>query len=470
MSDARDPAIKLFGKTILLPTDDLRSSSVKTTSHDDQITLERELTQSKKRDDFTNSTADELVEPETSSGISADPKTQDADKETLSPKCTEKEYPSEASGTQDKVLKKTDKIIPCPRCNSMETKFCYYNNYNVNQPRHFCKKCQRYWTAGGTMRNVPAGSGRRKNKNSSTSSYRHIMVSDALQAARFEAANGMRLPTYRANGTVLAFGSDKPLCDSMSYILNIAEKSHNSIQNGFNGSEQRMVAACGGKEIGNDRSNDFCSTTSNSTEKGNNAIAHDLAWKNFQGFQPQVHHFPGPPWPYSCNAAPWTSAVPPPTLAPSGFPVSFYPANPYWGCTVASPWNVPWVSPSPSSANCSVHSTSPTSPTLGKHCRDESLLNASNMGKEDTLQDKDGERSVLIPKKLRIDDPDEAAKSYMWSTLGIKNEKNDSSNGARLFKAFNTKVDETNHESDTNLVLQANPAASSRSNNFQESM
>ncbi|GAB4827195.1 hypothetical protein Ancab_034085 [Ancistrocladus abbreviatus] len=60
--------------------------------------------------------------------------------------------------------KRPDKIIPCPRCKSMETKFCYFNNYNVNQPRHFCKGCQRYWTAGGALRNVPVGAGRRKNK------------------------------------------------------------------------------------------------------------------------------------------------------------------------------------------------------------------------------------------------------------------------------------------------------------------
>ncbi|KAI8567824.1 hypothetical protein RHMOL_Rhmol02G0151500 [Rhododendron molle] len=60
--------------------------------------------------------------------------------------------------------KRPEKIIPCPRCKSMETKFCYFNNYNVNQPRHFCKGCQRYWTAGGALRNVPVGAGRRKNK------------------------------------------------------------------------------------------------------------------------------------------------------------------------------------------------------------------------------------------------------------------------------------------------------------------
>jgi len=67
-------------------------------------------------------------------------------------------------------LKKPDKLIPCPRCDSVDTKFCYYNNYNINQPRHFCKSCQRYWTAGGTLRNVLVGAGRRKNKYGSPSS------------------------------------------------------------------------------------------------------------------------------------------------------------------------------------------------------------------------------------------------------------------------------------------------------------
>ncbi|KAI5443582.1 dof zinc finger protein DOF1.3 [Lathyrus oleraceus] len=66
---------------------------------------------------------------------------------------------------QEKVLKKPDKIVQCPRCNSYDTKFCYFNNYNANQPRHFCRNCHRYWTAGGAMRNVAVGTGRRKNKH-----------------------------------------------------------------------------------------------------------------------------------------------------------------------------------------------------------------------------------------------------------------------------------------------------------------
>ncbi|CAL0300905.1 unnamed protein product [Lupinus luteus] len=58
----------------------------------------------------------------------------------------------------------------CPRCNSMNTKFCYYNNYNVAQPRHYCKTCRRYWTQGGTLRNIPIGGGCRKKKHVDNSS------------------------------------------------------------------------------------------------------------------------------------------------------------------------------------------------------------------------------------------------------------------------------------------------------------
>ncbi|KAD3069266.1 hypothetical protein E3N88_37146 [Mikania micrantha] len=54
--------------------------------------------------------------------------------------------------------------LKCPRCDSSNTKFCYYNNYSLSQPRHFCKACKRYWTRGGTLRNVPVGGGCRKNK------------------------------------------------------------------------------------------------------------------------------------------------------------------------------------------------------------------------------------------------------------------------------------------------------------------
>ncbi|KAG4947988.1 hypothetical protein JHK86_041227 [Glycine max] len=60
--------------------------------------------------------------------------------------------------------------LKCPRCDSTNTKFCYYNNYNLSQPRHFCKNCRRYWTKGGALRNIPVGGGSRKNTKRSSSS------------------------------------------------------------------------------------------------------------------------------------------------------------------------------------------------------------------------------------------------------------------------------------------------------------
>ncbi|KAH7547190.1 dof zinc finger protein DOF3.1 [Ziziphus jujuba] len=79
--------------------------------------------------------------------------------------------------------------LKCPRCESTNTKFCYYNNYNLSQPRHFCKNCRRYWTKGGTLRNIPVGGGSRKNtkrssnqkRSSSSSSSTSTSVSNSAQ-------------------------------------------------------------------------------------------------------------------------------------------------------------------------------------------------------------------------------------------------------------------------------------------------
>ncbi|CAA3007227.1 dof zinc finger [Olea europaea subsp. europaea] len=69
-----------------------------------------------------------------------------------------------------------DQALKCPRCDSTNTKFCYYNNYSLSQPRYFCKTCRRYWTKGGTLRNIPVGGGCRKNKkiSSKKSSDDHV--------------------------------------------------------------------------------------------------------------------------------------------------------------------------------------------------------------------------------------------------------------------------------------------------------
>ncbi|CAI9114286.1 OLC1v1014968C1 [Oldenlandia corymbosa var. corymbosa] len=74
--------------------------------------------------------------------------------------------------------------LKCPRCDSANTKFCYYNNYNLSQPRHFCKNCRRYWTKGGALRNIPVGGGSRKNnKRSSSSTKRSSAASSSAASA-----------------------------------------------------------------------------------------------------------------------------------------------------------------------------------------------------------------------------------------------------------------------------------------------
>ncbi|KAJ4754166.1 Dof zinc finger protein [Rhynchospora pubera] len=73
--------------------------------------------------------------------------------------------------------------IKCPRCESTNTKFCYYNNYNLSQPRHFCKSCRRYWTRGGLLRNVPVGGGTRKSKSKSKPKSKPLAKSSPSHAS-----------------------------------------------------------------------------------------------------------------------------------------------------------------------------------------------------------------------------------------------------------------------------------------------
>lgn len=82
--------------------------------------------------------------------------------------------------------------LECPRCRSTNTKFCYYNNYNTSQPRHFCKGCRRYWTKGGTLRNVPVGGGTRKKPSSSSSSSSYVAAADADRQPKKKPASKKR--------------------------------------------------------------------------------------------------------------------------------------------------------------------------------------------------------------------------------------------------------------------------------------
>ncbi|KAF8092722.1 hypothetical protein N665_0402s0015 [Sinapis alba] len=91
--------------------------------------------------------------------------------------------------------------LNCPRCDSPNTKFCYYNNYNLSQPRHFCKNCRRYWTKGGSLRNIPVGGGSRKNtskrSSSSSSSPKSKTVAVSSEESRVTGNSGQEMDPTR---------------------------------------------------------------------------------------------------------------------------------------------------------------------------------------------------------------------------------------------------------------------------------
>ncbi|KAK9129106.1 hypothetical protein Syun_017903 [Stephania yunnanensis] len=500
MADSKDPAIKLFGKTIPLPeTLAPPDSGDKSDSDDSAICLET-------NDAKANDSPAEVPEKSNSSSTLNDskkenrqsPEEENAAAAVVDVK-SEEEKAKNGGNSQEKVLKKPDKVLPCPRCNSLDTKFCYYNNYNVNQPRHFCKNCQRYWTAGGTMRNVPVGAGRRKNKHSA-SQYRHIMMSsDGISGTQVESPDSVNSHQIHAHGfpstpgpingsrKVLKFGPDIPLCESMAAVLNLGEQKRN-LEMGF-------VAS------GENKDEPPSSTSSNAVPTcRENGIHQNIAATVEQGSMPghrngfaphplQCYH--GPPWPYPWNSS-WNiaitagpcsseqvhgpendasnpvqwaspSMVAARAICPPSIPIPIVHPS-YWGCLPAwngGAWTVPWIasngSLSPSSSNSNSGCSGNGSPTLGKHSRD-----TNSLGEEKA------EKCLWVPKTLRIDDPDDAAKSSIWATLGIKPDQNEPIAKGGIFKAFQSKADANHRVSDAAQVLQANPAALSRSQTFQE--
>lgn len=306
------------------------------------------------------------------------------------------------------------------------------------------------------MRNVPVGAGRRKNKNSAANHYRHLTMTDA--AALQAIPDSMHHPALKPNGTVLSFGSDTPLCESMASVLNLAEKTmKNCNRNEFHHRIEEQME-------------EQSTTASNLTDEGTGAAnLQEPAIRNCQGFLPHLPYISGSPWPYLWSPPP----PPPPGAAPaapfcgSSFQIPIYPATAYWGC---STWGIPWLAPPMASPPLANGSSGPNSPTLGKHSRDGDVLQRSTNNSSSDRGESNQEKCLWIPKTLRIDDPEEAAKSSIWATMGFKNDKaNGVSSSRGLFKLFQTKPELNNHKVETSQLLHANPAALSRSVNFQES-
>ncbi|XP_074572034.1 dof zinc finger protein DOF3.6-like [Curcuma longa] len=105
--------------------------------------------------------------------------------------------------------------LKCPRCDSTNTKFCYFNNYSLSQPRHFCKTCRRYWTRGGALRSVPVGGGCRRNKRSKPSAASSSKASTTMQtsAASTTTSSGAITSTH------VAFHSQLPFVEASLHPL-----------------------------------------------------------------------------------------------------------------------------------------------------------------------------------------------------------------------------------------------------------
>ncbi|KAE8694454.1 Detected protein of unknown function [Hibiscus syriacus] len=430
MSEPKDLAIKLFGKTIPLPEKSSNAvvaatiSKIPVMCNGDSINNDKKFDQNhghccytnEETEDEKNILVDRRIENENdrkedrSKQIDNAPPV--ASEEVMNPEASDKsnalsiekedtaietcnvdEDQSETSNPEEKA--KCNKVLPCPRCNSRDTKFCYYNNYNVSQPRHFCKNCQRYWTAGGTMRNVPVGAGRRKSKNSS-SHCRHVIVSEPLRNAPNSTV------TFASN----TFGNASPTQDI-------------PVSNGVVCSNRSSVPTL--------------------SDKVSTAGSHDQTMPSCPSFPPNMPCFPGFFSPYSWNSARWSSPVPPPTFGP---PMLFCPTASYWGCSIPTTWNVPWLH-LPSSDTQTAPSWGSNSPSLGKHSRDENIGKPNNTGEDEPEKENDGERCLPIPKTLRINDSGDASRSSLFVT-------SDSKNDGRLFKGFQSKDYERNQVTESN--------------------
>ncbi|CAL4910672.1 unnamed protein product [Urochloa decumbens] len=91
--------------------------------------------------------------------------------------------------------------LKCPRCDSTNTKFCYFNNYSLSQPRHFCRACRRYWTRGGALRNVPVGGGYRRHAKRAKPKAASAAAATSAGAASATAAAAAALQAPAAGST-----------------------------------------------------------------------------------------------------------------------------------------------------------------------------------------------------------------------------------------------------------------------------
>lgn len=396
----------------------------------------------------------------------------------------------------ERVFKKPDKIVPCPRCRSSDTKFCYFNNYNVNQPRHFCKNCQRYWTAGGTMRNVPVGAGRRKNKHLA-SHFRQILAStgNATQVNGLEttySGQSQLLPCDESlSGKVLRFGPDQvPVSDSVETILTLGDPKAfaemKPVENADREQDTPYRSAMTQSDDYRSKVNENVAQSEQVCLRGSGnepARSHPLhcysspplvlswnpGWKNAahpaansQNFQRFCVSNSG-----ALNQVQWfpTQVLAIPGSCPSTIPLGFVPVS-YWNCMPVWASQTGDVSLAAGSFSCMSSSSTANNngysgnkfPIPGKHCRDSELTDREQ-----------SEMYASAPKTLKLDDPDEALRCPIQTTFGIKLDNEDLVvKDSSVRKKFTHKI-EGKDNACSSPVLESNPAAFSRSHAFQVS-
>lgn len=116
--------------------------------------------------------------------------------------------------------------LKCPRCDSLNTKFCYYNNYNLSQPRHYCKNCKRYWTKGGSLRNIPVGGGTRKNSKRSNPNKKS---STSPAAGSSSPSSSPSDPQPQTSGLMLVNAAPRASSDRARQIHDLSGEGYGSL-------------------------------------------------------------------------------------------------------------------------------------------------------------------------------------------------------------------------------------------------
>ncbi|XP_068644216.1 dof zinc finger protein DOF3.6-like [Aristolochia californica] len=155
-------------------------------------------------------------------------------------------------------LPQPEQALKCPRCDSTNTKFCYFNNYSLSQPRHFCKTCRRYWTRGGALRNVPVGGGCRRNKRSKGSSSKSPASADRQTGS----ASASSIPPSSCTSDVLGHLAPHPQhqLPFMATLHHLSDYGAADIGLNFGGIHPTVGSATGGG--GSDMDFQMCGASS----------------------------------------------------------------------------------------------------------------------------------------------------------------------------------------------------------------